>query len=393
MEVEIAQLFYEMNHMILPNSLNTAEIKKAKGSIDLRSVICQKLSQDPTRYEYTDEPGNPTYNEILMNVYNKNRRFVTYTGPSRIIKLNDGMYVSEDGNRLLNYLYTPLDVSNIIPKMKFKLHNEKDYILINCSATKTLNELSIAFNIDMADENAPELIDKLKTTNFVTYGDGNIVAPFVIENVGLADGTIVVHVFHNNDGTALINWMKYCTFMFIRMFWSIVNTLRTQDEAYYSPGLGGQFPVDFFRALRGTIEAINDNVRPDRISINYLMTDLLMAYSKTHDGKLLPRRIGNVFGSYSNLEMFLIHFITLIGCFEDFHKIAQYNKKPREEKIKIGDMLMNLMKDSSGMNSMFQNNVEFARSALMSIKGFDDDNIGKVTDDIARHIANMRMYT
>jgi hypothetical protein len=329
-----------------------------------------------------------------MNVYNKHRRYVTYTRPLNIIKVIDGMYVSDDKTRLLNYLYTSSDVSNIIPKMRFRLHNKEDYILINCSATRTSTKLSIAFNVDMVDEHAPEFIDKLKTTDFVTYGDDNIVVPFIIENVGLADGTVVMHVFYSNDGTALINWMKYCTFMFIRMFYSVVNTLRIEEEAYYSPGLGGQFPVDLFRALRGTIEAINDNIQNlDRISITTSMTELLITYSNSSNNTLKPGRIGNVFASYSNLEMFLIHFITLLGCFEEFHKIAQYNKKTKEEKVKIGDMLMNLMEDSSGMDSMYHNNVEFAKIGLKSIKGFDRASMDKVTDDIAKHISNMRMYT
>uniref|UniRef100_A0A2V0R990 Uncharacterized protein n=1 Tax=viral metagenome TaxID=1070528 RepID=A0A2V0R990_9ZZZZ len=402
MEQEIGKLFYELNNEIHPGVLNESEISKSKGAFDLRSVICEKLAEDASKPVLTEDDRLETiaYHTILIRIYEKTNPTVKYTDSSKIIKHGDGMLVF-GGTRLLNYLYVPGDVRRIYDNVKFKLHNKDDAVILSSSVTMSSDRMTMAINVDVSNEHTHDLISKIRMTNYITYGDRNVVAPFIIESMGLDRGTIVIHLFTNSIGEALTHWMDDCTRLFLRMFASVVNTLKTQEngEAYYSPGLGGQLPIDFFRALRGTIEAINDNGNIERISISTVVYELFSAYAASTDGTLSNRRLRSVFGGFQHLESFLKSFITLFGCFDRFNRIASYNKldergtmKPYEERKRTSDMVADMMNKEVGLTELTRTVVESADKILARLRTGGEEFLKLAVNEANVHITNMSNY-
>jgi hypothetical protein len=391
MKSELGDLFYELNELIHPGTLDLTELKKSKGKIDLQSIICAKLSH---------EQHDLSYHNILFDVYNSRDPTVKYTKPSLLHRDHNKRLQVIEGPRMLDYMYEPSDVSRITVPIKFRLHNEDDAIILISTATMKEEHMTVAINVDVEGDHISELMHGIKTTTHITYGANNVVAPFVIESMGLESGTIVMHVFHKMDGSAMASWMKWCSEMFERMLSSIVNTLRSSTQAYFAPGLGGQLPVDFFRALRGTIAAINDEKHMERVTDRVIIGELIMAYAKASGEKIHDKRMERVFVSSSHLKEFLKSFLIFVKSFDAFNKIAQYNKrddrgafKPTSERLEISNMVMRLNKDSVGMSSMLASNSAFADRALHTIRNNATyDNIKLLSELIDAQIADIKTY-
>jgi hypothetical protein len=83
------------------------------------------------------------------------------------------------------------------------------------------------------------------------------VLPYYIENGGLNDGTIIIHVFNDDDKRGLISWSNKVGDTLQNMMISLLDTINKSDDvnvvASYQYNLGSQFPVSMLSVLGNTI--------------------------------------------------------------------------------------------------------------------------------------------
>uniref|UniRef100_A0A2V0RAB6 Uncharacterized protein n=1 Tax=viral metagenome TaxID=1070528 RepID=A0A2V0RAB6_9ZZZZ len=387
---ELNDLIYDMNERIHPGTLDLSEIRKVKGKIDLQSVVCTILANKKIGMQYF---------QVLDKVYQPKNTTVTYTKPSSVYLDHNSRLQIVSGTRLLDYLTTPSDLTNVIDNFKLRLHVKDKAMILLSRATVRKGRIDIALNLSPDDDKFLDAIEHISSTDHITYGQDNIIAPFVIESMGIDNGTIVIHIFSDVDGSALEQWMAWCSEMFQRMLYSVISTLRDGSQAYYSPGLGGQFPIQFFRAFKGTVAALNREVNFDRIPDKLAIEELLHAYARSKKDRIMDERLDKVFGNTSNLESFLTHFLIFVQSFIMFNKIATYNErddrgryKSTEERLNVSRAVAKIARDGTGLISMKSANDDFASNTLKMLKTASPDSMTAFSTFIETHISDIRAY-
>jgi hypothetical protein len=311
------------------------EIRKFKGRIDLQSLLCNALYKESTVHDYE---------KYLSYITPSNSSRVIYTSDIPITMYNDALTINAQhfGEYYLYYATKISDVRAMYAITKFRLHSGEKTLVIDGVGVESSDKgmITLALNIDMSNnELYNDAVMMLKTATYVTYHHGQA-APFIIERSGIDEGTLIMHVFHETGGTALTQWMSHCETSLKRMLMSILNTLLTTNEAYSGKGLGGQFPIDFYSVLRGTLDQLDPDKNPNpkaayRISDEVVIDELFNAYINGMTTGVVAKRVAIAFGclktrnkphNLKNLRDFIHSYLTFAMLFEVYDKIMMYNK-------------------------------------------------------------------
>jgi hypothetical protein len=314
-----------------------AEAVKNKKRIDLQSLLCTGLARNLSKDEYV-----VLTDELLLQSSNG----VIYTEPVAIHKLDNlvlHLFLDNPDNsgsiRILNYATSPYGVPMIPPVVTdMHIHSGNKSVVIstgiNRDAYAPFGAVTTALNVRTSDIAFNELVEVLEGAEFATIGTRDR-CPFIIESGELNDGTIIIHAFPQIDGSALTNWMEYCTLTMRRMLISMLNTLsnKTVSQAYTATRLGGQFPIDFYTILGNYIDGINGIKKPRRtIQASMQLGEILTSYYTCASSGVMDDRMRNTFktlktGNTSDnlvyMKQFIESYLTftiLFGVYDDFVK-------------------------------------------------------------------------
>jgi hypothetical protein len=254
---------------------------------------------------------------------------------------------------------------------------------------------SINLNQEQVDEkrytpdvNFNDMIVSLeKCTSIEIFRDNKyVIVPFVIENEGLDDGTLIIHVFFDNDSNskALHVWMDYCFDLLKNMYRSLLRTISdNQDEAFYAANLGGQFPVDMFRSLRGTLSALSGE-RFTAIPIHEHFKDMLLELTRGLDAfNASTTMVSKAFGSYHNLRAFHENLFAMLSMIMDFNDLVTYRKMTDKEKREAtSDMILYIK--NSHPNEILGRYREMADNDVSEMIGSDEwqSMLSKILDRV-----------
>jgi hypothetical protein len=379
MSVSSSELQSEINEALLPALRNLiapgegypeAEFDKHKGKFDLQSLLCNvmpfgSISDRLTLYENT-----------LSHVLKRRNNVVHYMGTSEEIEdvivnkdtqLNAAIF---ERSRKMYYMTTLNDriIEGDVLRIRSTDNREEvpyDVIKLIGTSTTSFTQLGkrVTFTINLNQEQVDEkrynpdinfhdlIVSLEKCTSIEVFRDnGYVIVPFVIENEGLDDGTLIIHVFFDNESNskALHVWMDYCFNLVKNMYKSLLRTIIDKnDEAFYAVNLGGQFPVDMFRSLRGTLSALS-NERFTAIPIQEYFRDMFLELSRglnVFDAS--TTMVSKAFGSYHNLVAFHENLFAMLSMIMDFNDLVTYRKTVDKEKKKATSNMILYVKDSS----------------------------------------------
>uniref|UniRef100_A0A2V0RAA6 Uncharacterized protein n=1 Tax=viral metagenome TaxID=1070528 RepID=A0A2V0RAA6_9ZZZZ len=347
--IEVVDLFMEMRDEIQPGQVfEKSEMDKFRGRVDLQSMICNKIG-----YNHSSE----WYGATLRNVFHKHSPLIHYTEPCLFDFIGNEIEITET-NRLLHYMSTPEDVNNVRHSDRITVYSLGIKITFFCMTTSSRTRTDLAVNLNTSSsQDLSQAVHHLRMADKVTIGQGRSerVVPFVIENMDLDDGTVVMHLFKSEQGVGLVDWMEYCVDQLDGLLKSLLNTLTTErDTAYYSRGLGGSFPANFFRSLRGTIAAyVNEPWETiARFSNSVDIRSILIAYTTSPNISSLPMREALSFGNnVRNVEMFIKHLLRLCMKFDTFYDVINFNATDRnvydkQRQLRVLDVLEMISKGS-----------------------------------------------
>jgi hypothetical protein len=375
MSVSSSELQSEINEALLPALRNLiapgegypeAEFDKHKGKFDLQSLLCNVMPFGSIVDRLT------LYENTLSHVLKRRINVVHYMGTS---KEDEDVIVNKDNqlnalihekekSRKLYYMTTINDkiIESDVLRIKSTDNREVvpyDVIKLNGTSTTSFTQVGkrVTFTINLNQEQVDEkrytpdvnfndmIMSLEKCTSIEIFRDNKyVIVPFVIENEGLNDGTLIIHVFFDNDSNskALQVWMDYCFDLLKNMYKSLLRTISdNQDEAFYAANLGGQFPVDMFRSLRGTLSALSGE-RFTAMPIHEHFKDMLLELTRGLDAfNSSTTMISKAFGSYHNLRAFHENLFAMLSMIMDFNDLVTYRKMTDKEKREAtSDMIL-----------------------------------------------------
>jgi hypothetical protein len=368
-EIEMA-LIPALRNIIAPGEqFPAAEFDKHKGKFDLQSLLCNVMPYG------TLEERTSMYENTLSHVLKRRDNTVYYMSTDAseydVIVNQDTQYnpmLTEMSRKLL--YKTRLDDSvtekDVLRIKCDDVRAEAPHRVIRLVGTSTTgmidNGKRITFTINLNDEqvdegkftkevNFPNLIESLKLCTSIEIFRHNkyVIVPFVIENEGLDDGVIIIHVFFDSDSNskALHIWMEYCSNLLRNMYRSLLRTIGDiHDEAFYAEKLGGQLPVDVFRSLKGTLCALSGtDFRSMPITTQYsqLLRELARG-RKAFDQS--DTTIAKAFGAYDNIVDFHHSLFTMLAMIVDFNDLVLYRKMTDMEKKKKTSNMIKVIKET-----------------------------------------------
>jgi hypothetical protein len=268
---------------------------------------------------------------------------VIYTEPLSIQKLDNYSLVIDLPNsskvRLLNYATSPEGVPMVTPiETDMHIHSGSKSVIIRTAITRdpyaSFGAVTTALNVQTSGSTFNELMEILEKAEFATIGHKDR-CPFIVESGELGDGTVIIHAFPQVDGSALTNWMEYCTQTMRRMLISMLNTLSNKmiPRAYTAARLGGQFPIDFYTILGNYIDGVNGIMDPRKtVKASIQLEEILTSYYNClSNGKMNDRmrntfktlRTGNTPDNLTYMRQFIESYLTftiLFGVYDDFVK-------------------------------------------------------------------------
>uniref|UniRef100_A0A2V0RAB7 Uncharacterized protein n=1 Tax=viral metagenome TaxID=1070528 RepID=A0A2V0RAB7_9ZZZZ len=333
---ELRKINEAMRDRVTPGEIyDFSELRKHKGRIDLQSLLCNGLyhNADITRYEI-----------YLSYIMPANSDRIIYSTDIPITEHNGSLTINAQhgGRQLIHYASTVSDIMTMFKYTKFRLHsNDKVLVIDGVGVESNANGMmTLAINVDTTQHaKFEEVLRLLMTADYVTYSYDKV-APFIIERTGLDQGTIVMHVFPQDDGSALTRWMNHCEKSLKRMLVSILTTLKDRSEAYSAKGLGGQFPLDFYGVLRGTLDNLDPTKSPNsstsyHISDRVIIGELFQAYiNGVTTGRMSDRmaiafqclKARNTSDTLIHLKGFIISYISFATLFQLYDNIMTFNK-------------------------------------------------------------------
>jgi hypothetical protein len=367
------------------------ELRRHKGRIDLQSLLCNGLYNGVEVYHYEN---------YLSYIMPPNSDRIVYTTDIPITISGDVFTINSqhNGRYHIHYASKVSDTKRMFNYTKFRLHSGSQTVVIDGIGVESIDNgmMTLALNIDMSQHDKFSTVHNLlMSANYVTYSYDKV-APFIIERAGLDQGTLIMHVFPHSDGTALTKWMQHCETSLERMLISILNTLKTKGEAYSSKGLGGQFPIDFYGVLRGTLDALdparssNSNTSrriPDRVVID----ELFKGYINGVRTGVVSERIRIAFGCLKtrnkphnliNLQLFIKSYLSFAGLFQYYDDIMTFNKD------------VNGVKDVAKQSRVTEQLLSFIDKGSIMLKelgqkaGIIVDKLPNSADEYINHIIN-----
>jgi hypothetical protein len=362
-EIEMA-LIPALRNIIAPGEqFPAAEFDKHKGKFDLQSLLCNIMP-----YGTLDERAK-MYENTLSHVLKRRDNTVYYmsTDPSKhdIIVNQDNQYnpFLYEKSRKIHYK-TTLD-DDIIERdiLRIKCDDVRagaPHRIIRLDGTSTTgmigNGKRVTFTMNLIEEQVNEgeftkevefadIIESLKLcTSIEIFRDNRfVIVPFVIENEGLNDGVIIIHVFFDSDSNskALHIWMEYCSNLLKNMYRSLLRTVGDiHDEAFYARKLGGQLPIDVFRSLKGTLCALSGtdfHSMPITMQYSQLLRELAQGRNAFDYSDTI---IAKAFGAYDNLVEFHHSLFTMLAMIVDFNDLVLYRKMTdTDKKRKTSNMI------------------------------------------------------
>jgi hypothetical protein len=216
--------------------------------------------------------------DFIPDVF-KDDSIVRYTKPllTSIESINGNVTIvigEGESERKLDYItqitdFTPSNGSDA-RTLTFKANNFLNipivtlYVMVKPTVSKDKSHATFAFNIDMSSNLnfkdgkswSPDTIRLMLSTGMPLEIDGAVL-PYYIENGGLGDGTIIIHVFNDDDKRGLISWSNKVGDTLQNMMISLLDTINKSDDvnvvASYQYNLGSQFPVSMLSVLGNTI--------------------------------------------------------------------------------------------------------------------------------------------
>jgi hypothetical protein len=293
---------------------------------------------------------------------------------------------------------------------KFRLHSgDKVLVIDGIGVESNINGMmTLAINVDTTQHTKfEEVLRLLMTADYVTYSYDKV-APFIIERTGLEQGTLVMHVFPQEDGSALTRWMSHCEISLKRMLVSILNTLKDKSEAYSAKGLGGQFPLDFYGVLRGTLDNL-DPMKSSSSNASYHISDrviigeLFQAYTNgITTGRMSDRmsiafqclKTRNTPDTLVNLKEFIKSYLSFASLFKLYDDIMTFNKDVNGVKDVNKQVLVSrqLREFESQGESMLDQASDAASIIVNKLPSYSDQQIRDTIERATDIISSVQQY-
>jgi hypothetical protein len=369
-EIEMA-LIPALRNIIAPGEqVPDAEFDKHKGKFDLQSLLCNVMPYG------TMEDRAIMYENTLSHILKRRDNTVYYmstdmAGYDVIVNL-DHKYtptLTEESRKI--YYKTTLN-EQIIKKDVLRIRCDDSRVaapyriirLVGTSSTAmvsggkratftmNLNEEQINEGKYTSDVKFADIIESLKlcTSIEIFRKDTYVIVPFVIENEGLDNGVVIIHVFFDDDSNskALHIWMEYCSNLLRNMYRSLLKTIRDKnEEAFYAKRLGGQLPVDVFKSLKGTLCALS-GTEFHLVPIGTQYSEMLEELAKGREAfDQSETAIAKAFGAYDNLVDFTHSLLAMLAMIIDFNDLVLYHKMSNTDNKKEVSKMISLIKSTA----------------------------------------------
>lgn len=404
---------FDCNEVIIAN-----EAKSWTAMYDLQSILALNI-----RHNTVELSG------LIESITPIRASQVIYTTPLNLEKMND-VITAEEGytRRLLRYRNTMVD-------SKDEKHTRNGYLTVysdmnvshedkdihetitefkNVTITHDLTNLiaTVAVNVDPESELGDIIIQRMKQATSMKYSSVRKAVnytPFLVNRTLISSGTIVIKLFKDppqlpNMLSANSRWMQYIVTDFTRMLASIINTLsnRNHREAFYSPGLGSEFPRNLGAAIHNAIDpGFTNNKQVYSTTVRCLTKSLegtgLEEADVTRDVSAL-RNWGYDKSRFKNIKdytSFIQSLVLLFHLFSIFDDFAKHWNAELPTKKQNSRALHIFATDPEALNKYIGNTVRHINRRLTSItKQGTEDGIEPITPEyIQSNLAELLKYS